>query len=137
MYVEGFMKRASFWRYWPSRRVSPEGTVDLEAMNGGIVLARWFGREAERVYGRLTESEAEAEARRLVELVEGHGGRMTKRALMRKRHFDTADEAESALRGLVAAGYGRIEESVPERGGRPSLVFVLSDCHDCQLSQGV
>ncbi len=51
--------------------------VDAESMTAGIAMARWFGREAKRVYALLTESEDEKRDRELVEWIRRRGGVVT------------------------------------------------------------
>ena len=82
--------------------------VDLLSIEAGIRLARWFGREARRIYSILDESDEGRERRRLVELIQRKGGSVTARALMRSsRQWATANDAEAALDDLAAARYGR------------------------------
>ncbi|MBL8762229.1 MAG: DUF3987 domain-containing protein, partial [Phycisphaerae bacterium] len=48
--------------------------VDEASIAAGVVLARWFGDEARRVYAILSESDDDRETRRLVEWIERKGG---------------------------------------------------------------
>ena len=68
--------------------------VDALAMNSGIVLARWFANEAERVYAALAESPEEREARWLLETIRARGGRIS------PRHLDDRFAAYRAAAGL-------------------------------------
>lgn len=105
--------------------------VDSESIRAGIVLSRWFGNEARRIYSMLDEDEESRAERQLVELIRKRGGSITVRELMRSSsqwNKGTADAAETALNGLVRGGYGRWEV-VDHNGerGRPSRRFVLHD----------
>lgn len=103
----------------------------------GIALARWFGREALRVYDGY-ESAADREKQELLEEVRHHGGIITPREMgrMRRRWMDPL-AAEMALRNLARSGYGilAMEPSGP-KGGRPSLRFTLADANQTPASPG-
>lgn len=92
----------------------------------GIALARWYGREARRVYDGF-HSEAEQEKHDLLELIRDHGGEITVREMRRRRErWTDPTAAEMALRALQRAGYGALEHVGPgPRGGRPTVKFVL------------
>ena len=103
-------------------------TVDVHSIQTGIKLARWFAREAARVYLILEESPDEGERRRLVELIERKGGSITVRILqgIERRFRASAELAEMALNRLVEAGMGAWEDIPSGRhGGRPGRVFRL------------
>ena len=55
------------------------GKIDEVSIRAGITLARWFGNEARRVYGRLKETEGERGLRDRVEEVRSLGGAVTVR----------------------------------------------------------
>ena len=95
-------------------------------MEAGIALSRWFGSEARRVYRVLGESEEEGEARRLLELIDRKGGKVTPRDLQRgSSKYGSAKEAEEVLGRLVTGGMGTWEEVPPgPKGGRPTRVFI-------------
>ena len=57
--------------------------VDEASIAAGVVLARWFGEEARRVYAILSESDDERETRRLVEWIDRKGGTASVRDLTR------------------------------------------------------
>jgi hypothetical protein len=81
--------------------------VDAESVRAGVALVRWFGHEARRIYTLLGESEDDAKQRRLVELIERHGGAMTVRELQRSSSsFSTAEAVGEALDSLAARGLG-------------------------------
>ncbi len=103
--------------------------VDAESVGAGVELSRWFGGEAERVYGVLEEDDDAREQRHLLERIARLGGTVTARELMRRsRAFARADEADAALAELVKAGLGRWEFDAHGGGpGRPARRFRLVD----------
>jgi hypothetical protein len=107
--------------------------VDAESIAAGVLLSRWFGDEASRVYaiiGGDAESPEARERRELLRVIRDHGGRITVRELMQaSRRFRTsAADAEAALDVLVKAGSGQWHQEDHAGGrGRPVAVFVLSD----------
>lgn len=102
--------------------------VDEASIAAGVVLARWFGGEARRVYAILSESDDDREARRLVELIRRMGGNVSGRELVqRSRMFKTVADAEAALSGLVEGGAGSwVTPGQRGRGGPKARCFVLS-----------
>jgi hypothetical protein len=105
--------------------------VDKASMDCALRLAEWHKGETRRVYAILGQSDEEAARRqsddRLAAWIGRHGGTVRPRDLVsRCRWLRTSDEAEAALRRLVAAGRGRWHDRpAGERGGRPSRDFVL------------
>jgi hypothetical protein len=107
--------------------------IKEESVEAGAVLCRWFAAEARRVYAILAESTEDRDTRRLVELIQAQGGRITARQLMRTncRRYPDADAAESALEFLVEAGLARwVEADTAMRGGRPIKAVELCMTHD-------
>ncbi|MHB1038678.1 MAG: YfjI family protein [Pirellulales bacterium] len=104
--------------------------VDAQAIVAGVDLAKWFCHEARRVYGLFSESDEDADRRRLVEWVKHRGGSATAREVqMGCRWLREAGVAERALEELTKAGYGVWRENPPAaKGGRPSRSFCLSTC---------
>ncbi|MBX3410388.1 MAG: DUF3987 domain-containing protein [Phycisphaeraceae bacterium] len=102
--------------------------VDEASIAAGVVLARWFGAEARRVYAILSESDDDRESRRLVELIRHMGGDVSPRELVqRSRMFKTVADAEAALSMLVEAGTGSwVTPEQRGRGGPKARRFVLS-----------
>ena len=101
--------------------------VDEQSIEAGVVLSRWFGHEARRIYGMLDESDVETQQRDLADLIRRMGGSVTARDLQQaKREIKNAGAAEEALDGLVKAGIGCWED-VPTtaKGGRPTRRFRL------------
>lgn len=102
--------------------------VDVEAMQAGIRLSRWFMDECRRVYAVLGETEEDTDRRRIVDLIKTHGGTITARDLARgiRRFGGKSEAAEEALNALAAKGVGTWEHRpAGEKGGRPTNVFRL------------
>jgi hypothetical protein len=102
--------------------------VDEASIAAGVVLARWFGDEARRVYSILSESDEDRATRGLVEWIERKGGTVTARDLTHgvRAYRGDPDAAEGALSALVKAGIGRWEaDAHGPRGGRPAQRFRL------------
>jgi hypothetical protein len=80
--------------------------VDEASIAAGVVLARWFGDEARRVYAILGESDEGRASRRLVEWIARKGGTVTVRDLTRGpcEYRGDPERAAKALDELVAAG---------------------------------
>ena len=100
--------------------------VDEVSVEAGVVLARWFAREARRVYGELGAGEAAdgaaGDAAEAFRWIESRGGYSTVRDLARGlRRFRNDDgKAEKTARRLVADGRAIWSTSTPgEAGGRP------------------
>ncbi len=90
--------------------------IDGESMRRGVALAKWFRREAERVYLRLAEGDDDREARQLLDLVRRKGGSISGRELVQSsRAFRAVKDAEAALSRLVDAGHGAWV-TPPQRG---------------------
>lgn len=106
--------------------------IDERSIEAGVQLSRWFGQEASRVYGILSESDEDRERRRLIEAIERKGGAVTVRDLSRStRMFGDAEAAERALDELCKSEYGRWEDlPIGPTGGRPTRRFVLASCVD-------
>ncbi|HOA53312.1 MAG: hypothetical protein WBH86_02215 [Thermogutta sp.] len=98
-------------------------------MQSGITLATWFKRESRRVHGLFTETDEEADQRRLIEWLEARGGAATVRDLTRgpRRFRNKPNEAEAALTALVNAGLGHWESPPSnQKGGVQHVFFALS-----------
>lgn len=97
--------------------------VDEASIAAGVVLARWFGDEARRVYAILSESDDDRETRRLVEWIEHKGGTATVRDLTRgpREYRGDPERAAKALGELVAAGVAVWDhDDHGPKGGRPT-----------------
>lgn len=101
---------------------------DEQSIEAGIVLARWFGQEAKRIYAVLGESDEDREQSQLVEWIERRGRPVTVRDLthgLRKFREDN-EAAQAALDELIEAGLGRWTYPPQNpKGGRPSPQFEL------------
>jgi len=109
------------------------GPVEVESMEAGIALARWFGAEARRVYTALAEDEEQRATRKLVEHIRARGGRITARELQRSnsRKYPTAEAAEAALEQLATDGLGSWDPPITSaKGGQPAHYFTLHPTHD-------
>lgn len=97
--------------------------VDEASIAAGVVLARWFGDEARRVYAILGESDEGRESRRLAEWIERKGGTATVRDLTRgpREYRGDPERAAKALGELVAAGVAVwVHDDHGPKGGRPT-----------------
>lgn len=105
--------------------------IDGESMRRGIVLARWFAREAERVYARLDETDEDSENRGLKEwIARGNKNRDPLTATVNdlthglRKYRGKPDLAEHDLEELVQSGDG-IWERNGGRPGKPTKRFRL------------
>lgn len=102
--------------------------VDAASVAAAVRLARWFGREALRVYDLFAEGDSDRTAREFLEWIARRGGSVTVRDLahgMRRFRGITA-EAEAALEALVARRK-LVRVSVDHHGsrGRPTTRYEL------------
>ncbi|MCC6421589.1 MAG: DUF3987 domain-containing protein, partial [Gemmataceae bacterium] len=105
--------------------------IDASSVEAGVMLARWFGHEARRVYATLSEDDDARQVRQAVELIRRKGGAVTARDWQRARSHRTAGDAEAELAEMVAAGLGRWEDIAPgPKGGRPTRRFSLLEEQD-------
>jgi hypothetical protein len=112
--------------------LAPMDEIDAESIQTGVLLSRWFGNEARRVYAMLGESDEQRGQRRLFELIQRKGGSVKVRDLMRSgRAFQDAAAAEQALDELSKTGYGHWETPpTGPAGGHPTRRFVLAPSVD-------
>lgn len=112
-----------------TRRVKDANRIDAESIRAGVELARWFGREARRVYQVLRESDDDRDKRRLVDLIRRNGGTMTARDLSRAiSSYHSVKLASDAFSALAEAGLGTWAPRNPSsKGGRPTFLFTLKD----------
>jgi hypothetical protein len=109
-------------------KLNHQHSIDAASVRAGIAMATWFRREGERCYQILHEGQEAGETRRLVELIQQRGGRITVRELMQasRRYRGSVAEAETALHQLVQAGLGHwAHDDHDGQVGRPVAVFVL------------
>jgi hypothetical protein len=105
------------------------GVMLPDSIEAGITLSRWFGAEAERVYGILAEPRESRDRRMLVEWIERRGGEVTARDLAHglRAFRGLTDTAEAALSELVKFGIGCwIAREPSALGGRPTRAFRLN-----------
>jgi hypothetical protein len=127
--LEGYAARLALvlclarWASGPTGQPEPTA-IDADSMRAGIMLARWFGYEARRVYDVLAESEDAAELRQLAELIARRESKtITPRELCQSvwRYRGKTEQAEADLEQLVRAGYATWEPTGRTvRGGQPS-----------------
>lgn len=108
--------------------IEAEDQLDVLSMRAGIGLAKWFRKEADRVYSLFAENEDDREHRRLADWIAGKGGVVTARDVQTGcRWLRGEGLAEEALEGLVQANWGVWEFSPPGKsGGRPTRRFRLN-----------
>jgi hypothetical protein len=133
--VEGAAARLALV-HWACRYVEGEAgeRIDAEAIEAGVGLARWFLAEGLRVYATLGIDSASAdqgagELARWIATHHPHGATVRDVYSRGPRQFrNSPDEAEAALNGLAADGYGRWEVVPPPSGRGPATrVFVLAE----------
>lgn len=112
-------------RWADSKKIDPDA-IDHKSMAAGIMIARWFTREALRVYAMLGEDEADTENRRLLDWIEARGGVVTARELTQsnRKFRRNSSGAADALKRLADSGFG---EWKPRAGGR-TFEFTLAEC---------
>lgn len=91
-------------------------------------LVSWFANEIQRVYRMVRTPEDADRRKRLVEFIAIHGGEMTPSRLAKSNpsRYETADDAEKTLDGLVAAKLADwILKPSGTKGGRPSRTLRL------------
>jgi len=100
----------------------PQSFVEKCDVDAAVKLARWFTREAERVYAVLSESPEAKEQRELVEMIRRHGGSITARDLRRAgRRYTTTEAAAASLAQIVEDGVADWVDVPPgDQGGRPT-----------------
>ncbi len=129
--LEGYAARFALVLHlvrWASGKPEDGDAVDVDSMQAGIVLARWFGVEARRVYAALAESDEERARRQLVEAIGRWGGQTTSRDLAHglRRFRGQAAAADKALDDLVRRKLGTWTEEKPQRGPA-TRVFRLTE----------
>ncbi|MEQ9455618.1 MAG: YfjI family protein [Phycisphaeraceae bacterium] len=103
--------------------------VDSVSMEHALKLTKWFMHEMLRVYAMLDGGDEHLEALELSGLIKSSGGTITPHALSRQRRklYPSSKSARNALDDLVQRGWGVWKSSTPQRGGRPSTYFVLTE----------
>ncbi len=106
--------------------------VDAVSIEAGVILSRWFGREAMRIYTILNESDEERELRRLRDWIAQRGGTTTARNVQNGlRTYRSPGAAEAALNKLRRKGWGQWSPtSTGPKGGHPTRAFRLTTSSD-------
>lgn len=102
-------------------------TVTGDVMEAACELARWFGKEAVRIYAMLAETAEEREIRLLVEFIQKRGGSVSVRDVYtyhRPLRNDKA-QAEYMIAVLVKQRRGEWLEPKPSSRGQPARKFLL------------
>jgi hypothetical protein len=110
------------------------GGVDDQSVEAGAKLVRWFGRETERVYAMLSETEEAEEDRAALDWFRSRAEGATARDFQRAfaRRYPSADAADEVLSRLVAQGKLRTEQVQPgRRGGWSVTRYHLAVSADC------
>jgi hypothetical protein len=112
-----------------------DGRADIapESIEAGVTLARWFGREARRVYAMFSETETDRNVRQLIDWIRLRGGAATTRDLQKSnsRKYPSSEAADAALGELVNGKWGEWRQtSTTSAGGRPSRTFFLHPTPD-------
>ena len=139
--LEGYAARFALLHHVVRRVARGEddlGPVGRESVEAGIALCRWFAAEARRIYTILSESREERDARRIVEFIQSHGGRITLRNFQRSNNwkYPTSGHAEAALDALVQDGLARWVELPTKKKGRPIKAVELCTTHDTHDTVG-
>lgn len=99
--------------------------VDKTSMHAGQLMARWFTREACRIYARFNGYTHPQDCVNLLEWIQAKGGVVTTHDVMRGlREYRSLDAAEAALKALAQQNLGWIE--VIRTNGRPRIEFTLN-----------
>jgi Protein of unknown function (DUF3987)/BT4734-like, N-terminal domain len=87
------------------------------AVEAACELARWIGRETQRIYMELAETKEQREERELVAFIKRKGGEVSVRELARgPRRYRNAQVAEDALEDLVRRDIAAKFDDRPTRG---------------------
>ena len=103
-------------------------TVTGNVMAAACDMARWFGKEAARIYAMLAETRQQREMRELIEFIERRCGAVYERDVMQSftRLKNDKDGTARELDALVKAGIGKWEPVDHGGGpGRPARKFRL------------
>jgi hypothetical protein len=103
--------------------------ISPASVEAGVTLAKWFAQETRRVYAALKESDAERNARRLIEWLRSRPEQATTARDLRRSSpgkYPGPEDAEEALDALAEMGLGVWENNPStELGGRPTRRFRL------------
>lgn len=110
---------------WADSDAGEPTQIDADSMQSGIELARWFAREAARIYVVLREQTQDADVRRLVSWIDAQGRPVTHRDVTRgfQRYRGSPDDATRDLTRAVEMGLlWKLPMGVPT-GGHSTLAF--------------
>ena len=132
--LEGYAARLSLVihcvRWAVGEPIKNFNTIDVESLEAGIILTRWFAQETRRVHSVLKESSEERNRRKLLELISRKGGALTARDIQRSapKSYPNAESAERALCQLVNSNRGHwVDKPTSSKGGQPTRIFQLGD----------
>lgn len=111
---------------WADGDAGEPTEIDESSMQSGIELARWFAREAARIYVVLREQTQDADLRRLVGWIDAQGRPVTHRDVTRgfQRYRGSPDDATRDLARAVEVGLlWKLPLGVPATGGHSTLAF--------------
>lgn len=101
--------------------------IDAGSVACAVQLVRWFRDEAQRVYGHMSESAAQRQARLIVERARANGGEISVRDLQRSPGVKgRAADIRTEIQSLQSLGVGKLI-NVAGDAGRSKEVFVLDD----------
>jgi hypothetical protein len=95
--------------------------IDVEAIEGGIIISDWFEGQARQVYKLFEASEQEKDRREACDWIAKRGGKITKRDFSRCAPSRFRSRAVEVLNDLVTAG---LAKASPKTGNR-SEEYVL------------
>lgn len=93
--------------------------VDVQSIQAGITLARWFCHETKRIYAYLQGNEEDRQWCRVAEFIACRGGQATSREIQRSLYQgDSAEEVSAELAVFVENGWLEIIHNPPSRSRR-------------------
>jgi len=113
---------------WAAGEEVDPAVCDLESMQRGIMLARWFSREAQRVVALFSINPEHSEQFKLIDWLSRRNGVATVRDLCRSngRKYPTEEDALAALNRIVDSGVARWVDMPPgKRGGPPYRIVTM------------
>ena len=111
---------------WAAGEEVDPAVCDLESMQRGIMLARWFSREAQRVVALFSINPEHSEQFKLIDWLSRRNGVATVRDLCRSngRKYPTDEDALAALNRIVDSGMARWVDMPPGKKGGPPYRMV-------------
>ncbi|MGH6753038.1 MAG: hypothetical protein ACREDP_12810, partial [Bradyrhizobium sp.] len=107
---------------------SPKPSISAEDMNWARQVALWSAQAMMRGAGLyMAETEHQADANRILRIIQEHGGRITHRDLHRRlKHRMRSKDVLELMKALAEAASVTIEKAIPEGGGPPSTWYALT-----------